>query len=132
MRIENGRLVERTRPDNWAEMTAEQRAHWDMGLQPEPEPTEAELEADAEILRRRTAAADRYGLSVDEIAHCEETGTDPVRYGAMKGVSNLGDFEDAQKRLRLDAEARAEAERQAAVEQAKRRLAAERSGDEAA
>lgn len=126
-----GRFVERTRPDNWEQMTAEQQAFWAMGYEPPREPTEAELEREAEILGRRTAAADRYGLSVDEIASCEETSTDPVWYGAMKGVSNLDDFEAAQKRLRLDAEARAEAERQAAVEQAKRR-AAEQSGNEAA
>jgi hypothetical protein len=52
---------------------------------------------------------------------------------SLSAPSNITDFEAAQKRLRVDAEARAEAERQAAVERAKRRIAAEQGGaDEAA
>ena len=113
-------------------LSAEQLRDVGLGaLVPQDEhPALSELhEQQAEKRRKR---GEPHGLTAEEVEGADQGGMDLPRYAALKDVANITEFEAAQERLRLNAEARADAERQAAVEQAKRRIAAERSGDEAA
>lgn len=93
-------------------------------------PAFAEINAQrAEELRKR---GEPHGLHADEVAAADQGGMDLARYAAMKGVANSDDFDREQERLAEQALVDAEARRQFQVERAKRRIAAERSGDEAA
>jgi hypothetical protein len=59
-------------------------------------------------------------------------GMTPDSYVGMQSVENVYDFEQLQEELAHKAEIDAEARRRLEVEEAQRRIAAERSGDEAA
>jgi hypothetical protein len=100
-------------------LSAEQLRDVGLGaLVPEDEhPALAELHTQRAEERRQRG--EPHGLTTGEVEGADRAGMDLSRYAALKDVSNITEFEAAQERLRLDAEARAEAERQAAVERAK-------------
>jgi hypothetical protein len=61
-------------------------------------------------------------LTVGQVLAAMEGGMPLERFAAMGNVHKYGDFTAAREKLAADAEAPAEAERQAAVERAKRDL----------
>lgn len=65
-------------------------------------------------------------------SEAQRLGMTPESYVGMQSVENVYDFERLQEELAHKAEIDAEARRQLELEQAKRRIAAEPSGDEAA
>lgn len=80
---------------------------------------EAHTKAEAAKLETRAKSA---GLSVAEVRAADAAGLDLLRYAALRNVRSVEDYRRVGRELAARAEARAEAERQVAVETARKEL----------
>ena len=106
-----------------SELTAEQKARAMMsGAAPaavESAVWEAHVQQKVEALRARGVP---HGLSPAQVAASDAIGMSLARYSAYKNVLTITDAENAERKLKADEEALAQAERELAVAAAKAEL----------